>query len=74
MARPCAISVILRQGGFALGIALLAGVLRALDSSTLSIAPTADPYTVIFFVAGVSALVSALAVFVLTAPRANAQA
>lgn len=62
-----AISVILRQGGFALGIALLAGVLRALDTSELLVAPGANPYTIVFAVAGISALVSALAVFVLTA-------
>jgi MFS family permease len=68
-----AISVILRQGGFALGIALLAGVLRALGGSPLSIAPSANPYTIVFVVAAVSALVSAVAVFVLTASRANAQ-
>jgi hypothetical protein len=62
-----AITVILRQSGFALGIALLASVLRTLDASKPF--PGINAYTVVFSVAAISALLSAIVVFTLTTPR-----
>jgi len=66
-----AISVILRQGGFALGIALFAGLLRTLDTSTFPVFRDLSSYTILFSVAGGAAVLSAVAVFVLTTPRAG---
>ena len=64
-----AVTVMLRQGGFALGIALLAGVLRMMGGGEPGLVLGANPYTVLFCVAGACAVVSALVVFLLIAPK-----
>ncbi|MDB4972430.1 MAG: Major Facilitator Superfamily protein [Myxococcaceae bacterium] len=64
-----AITVILRQGGFALGIALLAGALRTF----VAIAPGGglQPYALLFALAAAVAAVSAVFVFSLMTPPAT---
>jgi len=64
-----AVTVMLRQGGFALGIALLAGVLRMMGGGEPGLVLGANPYTILFCVAGACAVVSALVVFLLIAPK-----
>lgn len=68
-----AISVILRQGGFALGIALLGGVLRALSAKGPVALSNVSSYAVLFSVAGIAAVVSAVIVFSLitSKPKGN---
>jgi MFS family permease len=62
-----AISVILRQGGFAIGIALFGAVLRASLESASSNLSGISAYTTIFAVAGIAAAVSSVGVFALIA-------
>jgi MFS family permease len=69
-----AITVILRQGGFALGIAMLGGVLRALTSGEPVPAALQDfnAYAILFALAGISALIGAVLVFTLIDARTEA--
>ena len=62
-----AISVILRQGGFAIGIALFGAVLRTSLESTSSNLSGINVYTTIFAVAGITAVMSSAGVFALIA-------
>lgn len=57
-----AITIMLRQGGFALGIALLAVTLTAEQSSMIG---GGQPYTILFIVAGLAAVVGAIGALLL---------
>lgn len=68
-----AIAILLRQGGFALGIALLGGIFRVTEASGSNSSLSGDVYTNIFLAAGAITVLSAVAVYILiVSPRRNA--
>lgn len=68
-----AIAILLRQGGFALGIAVLGGLFRMAEIPGSNSSLAGDAYTSIFLAAGLVTVFSAVAVYVLIAsPRRNA--
>lgn len=66
-----AIAILLRQGGFGLGIAVLGAFFRVTEAARAKSPQALDEYTTIFFVAGLVTILSAVGVYALMASPAK---